>query len=113
MIRQPDFITKEIYLQAVAEVKKKKPELDVSKARFEVFEEGLCVQCMHIGPYDNEPATLAGMDRYIESNGLVSDHSAILPDGHIRRHHEIYLADPRKVNPATMKTILCLPVRYQ
>lgn len=113
MIRQPDFITEEIFDQAVEEVKKKKPELDVSKAGFEVFEEGLCVQCMHIGPFDAEPATLARMDRYIESSGLVGDYSTVLPDGHIRRHHEIYLADPRKANIATMKTILRLPVRYQ
>lgn len=111
MIRQPDFITQDIFLQAQCEVSKKKPELDVSKARFEIFEEGLCVQCMHIGPYDNEPATIEKIDRFISNNELAYDIGNNLPDGNIRRHHEIYLSDPRKANPITMKTILRHPVK--
>jgi hypothetical protein len=113
MIRQPDFITKELFLIAQAEVIKKKPELDVDKARFELLEEGLCVQCMHIGSYDAEPATIKKIEHYIEANGLIVDFQAKLSDGSIRRHHEIYLSDPRKTVPAKMKTILRHPVRYQ
>lgn len=111
MIRQPDFITNDLFLLAKEELIKKKPELDVSKARFETFEEGLCVQCMHIGPYDEEPATVAKIDRYVKENGLTNDISTTLPDGHIRRHHEIYLGDPRKAKPENLKTILRHPVR--
>ncbi len=113
MIRQPDFITKEIFLQAQEEVKKKKPDLDVSQASFVVLEEGLCVQCMHIGPYDAEPATLAKMEQFIKAKGLIIDIGTQQPDGSIRRHHEIYLADPRKADMAKMKTILRHPIRYQ
>jgi hypothetical protein len=110
MIRQPDFITREIFEKAKDEVKKKKPQLDVTKARLETFEEGLCVQCMHIGPYDKEPATVAKIYAFVESHGMKNGISTQLPDGSIRRHHEIYLADPRKSNPATMKTVLRHPV---
>ncbi len=111
VIRQPDFITGNIFLQAKDEVRKKKPELDVSKARFEEFEEGLCVQCMHIGPYDMEPATIAKINDFITEKGFTHDISGLTPDGHIRRHHEIYLSDPRKANPVKMKTILRHPVK--
>lgn len=111
MIRQPDFITKGIFLQAIEEVKRKKPELNVSKARFMTFKEGLCVQCMHIGPFDTEPATIAKMDAFVEENGFSCDIGTALPDGQIRRHHELYMSDARKTDPAVMKTILRLPVR--
>lgn len=110
MIRQPNFITREIFMKAQEEAKKKKPQLDVMLARLETFEEGLCVQCMHIGPYDTEPSTIANIDAFIQSNGMKNDFGTVLPDGRIRRHHEIYLSDPRKANPATMKTILRHPV---
>lgn len=111
MIRQPDFITKEVFLQAQEVVKKKKTTLDVTKARFETFAEGLCVQCMHIGPYDTEPTTIAKIESFIKGNCLYNDIGTELSDGHIRRHHEIYLADPRKASPETMKTILRHPVK--
>ena len=111
MIRQPDFITEEIFIKAKEEASKKKPNLEVSNARFVTFEEGLCVQCMHIGPYDAEPATIAKMETFIEENGFSYDIGSIQQDGSIRRHHEIYLNDPRKVNPANMKTILRHPVK--
>lgn len=111
MIRQPDFITEEIFIQTKEEARKKKPNLEVSNARFVTFEEGLCVQCMHIGPYDAEPATIAKIDAFIKENGFSYDIGSIQPDGSIRRHHEIYLNDPRKVNPANMKTILRHPVK--
>ena len=110
MIRQPDFVTPELLEEAKKAVQKKKPLLDVSKARLERFEEGCCVQCMHLGPYDAEPATLEKMERYVNSNNLKNAIGSRTPDNKIRRHHEIYLSDPRKANPATMKTILRHPV---
>ncbi len=111
MIRQPEFITLEVFLKAQEEVKKKKPELDITKARFVTFEEGLCVHCMHIGPFDTEAATVAKMDEFIKENHLLHDIGAVLPDSQIRRHHEIYMSDFRKANPATMKTIIRHPVK--
>lgn len=110
MIRQPDQITKEIFEQAKLLVTKKKPNLDVAKARFEIFEEGLCIQCMHIGPFATEPSTIDTMDHYAEENGLRYAIGTIDSDGRIRRHHEIYLSDPRKTAPERMKTILRHPV---
>jgi hypothetical protein len=111
VIRQPDFITPAIFQEAQAEVKKKKPVLEVEKARLETFTEGLCVQCMHIGPYDSEAVTVDKMETYIKENNLINDFSPVQQEGRHRRHHEIYLSDPRKVNPATMRTILRHPVR--
>jgi hypothetical protein len=111
MIRQPDFITEEIFAQAKAAVQKKKPDLDITKARLETFTEGLCVHAMHIGTYDEEPATIAKIDSFIKGNDLIYDIGTELPDGRTRRHHEIYLSDPRKANPTTMQTILRHPVR--
>jgi hypothetical protein len=113
MIRQPDFITPEVFLQAKEAVKKKKPDLDVTKARLETFTEGLCVQCMHIGPYDREPVTIAKIDAFIQNNGLKYDIGTLLPNGIIRRHHEIYLGDPRKIAPEKRKTVLRHPVSRQ
>ena len=111
MIRQPEFVTEEIFAQAKAEVIKKKPNLDVTKARLETMEEGLCVQCMHIGSYATEEDTIAKIDAFIRDNGLVNDFESELPEGRTRRHHELYLSDPRKANPVTMQTILRHPVR--
>ncbi|HHV11385.1 MAG TPA: transcriptional regulator [Clostridiales bacterium] len=110
MIRQPDFVTPAAFEAAKEAVQKKKPELDVTKARLERFEEGLCVQCMHIGPYDAEPATMEKMEIYVQDNNLIYDIGNPSPDNKIRRHHEIYLSDPRKANPATMRTVLRHPV---
>lgn len=112
MIRQPDFITEAVFVQALAEVNRKKPELDLSKARFQTFEEGLCVQCMHIGSFDNESGTVCKMEQFIKDNGLANAIGTLLPNGLVRRHHEIYLSDFRKANPATMKTIVRHPVCY-
>ena len=111
MIRQPEFVTKEIFDFACNEVKKKKPNLDVSKARFEVFNEGLCVQCMHIGPFDEEYKTTEKIDKYIKENNLMNDICGVNEDGKIRRHHEIYLSDIRRVNVEKMKTVIRHPVR--
>ena len=101
LIRQPDFVTTEIFEAA----KSKKPDLDTSKARLVKITEGLCVQAMHIGPYDDEPATIAAIERYALENGYVIDISDA------RRHHEIYLSDPRKTAPEKLKTVIRHPVR--
>lgn len=110
MIRQPEFVTHEVFEWAIEQLKRKKPHLETSKARLETFEEGLCVQMMHIGPFDDEPKTVAIMDQYMKENNLRDAIEDVLPDGKIRRHHEIYMGDPRKVAPEKMKTVLRHPV---
>lgn len=105
MIRQPDFVTEEIFRSAVEALNRKKPNLDTSKARLERFEEGLCVQVMHIGSYDSEAETVAALDQYAAGNGYVVDINEK------RRHHEIYLSDPRKTEPEKLKTVIRHPVR--
>ena len=104
MIRLPEFVNKEIFTWACEEAARKK-KINTEKAYFFKFSEGLSVQCLHIGPFDNEPKTLALMDKFINENKLIKD----LNDK--RRHHEIYLSDPRKVDPAKMKTVLRVPVK--
>lgn len=104
MIRQPDFVDHEVFQWAVRELTRKKPELAAEKARFEAFEEGLCVQIMHIGPYSAEPETMEKIEAFLKENGLRNRFSS---GG---KHHEIYLSDPRKSKPETMKTVLRHPV---
>jgi len=103
LIRQPEFVTAEIFEWAVERTEKKKPELDFSKARFEHFNEGLCVQMMHIGSYDDEPATIEKMKAFMVQSGLVD------MTGTDRKHHEIYLSNPNKTKPEKMKTVIRLP----
>lgn len=105
MIRQPEFVTEVVFADALTIVTKKKPHLDLSKTRFVTFTEGFCVQCMHTGSFDDEPATLEKMKVFMGENGLECDLSDT------RRHHEIYLSDPRKVDTLKMKTVLRYPVR--
>ncbi len=104
VIRLPDFVKKEDFEWAAEEVRKKKG-LDTSKAEFLTVSEGLCVQIMHIGPYDDEPASIQKMDDYIKEQGYVND----LTD--TRRHHEIYLSDARKVQPERWRTVIRHPIR--
>lgn len=104
VIRLPDFITKKDFDWAVETATEKK-KLDCSKAEFLTVDEGLCVQIMHIGPFDNEPETVAAMDRYVAENGYEND----LSDS--RLHHEIYLSDARKVAPEKWKTVIRHPIR--
>lgn len=104
MIRVPDFVTKADFDWAVAQAAEKK-KLDFLKVEFITVEEGLCVQCMHMGSYDDEPATVALMDSYAESMGYKID---INPQ---RQHHEIYLSDPRKTAPEKLKTVIRHPVK--
>jgi hypothetical protein len=105
MIRQPAFVTPEVFEFAKTTLAKKKPGIDLSKARLMKFTEGLCVQVMHIGSYDDEPATIAAMEQYAVDNGYAIDINDT------RRHHEIYLSDPRKVAPEKLKTVIRHPVR--
>lgn len=102
MIRQPEFVTQEIFEWACDELKKKK-QLDISKIKFIEFEEGLCVQTMHIGSYDNEPQTLKNIDEFIKQNNLKKDIGK-------RKHHEIYLSDPRRTIEKKLKTVIRIPV---
>ena len=85
--------------------KPKKKKMDCSGAEFLSIDEGLCVQIMHIGAFDDEPATVAMMDKYLEENGYVNDFTDE------RRHHEIYLSDPRKVAPEKCKTVIRHPIK--
>ncbi len=103
-IRLPDFVTPADFAWAVEEAARKK-KLDCSGAEFLTLEEGLCVQMMHNGPYDSEPASLAVMDAYLAENGYENDLSDT------RLHHEIYLSDPRRTAPEKGKTVLRHPIR--
>lgn len=104
VIRLPDFITpKDVDWARTTATRKKK--LDCSRVEFLPTEEGLCVQMMHIGPYDDEPATVARMDQYLADNGYVNDFSST------RLHHEIYLSDVRKVAPEKWKTVIRHPIK--
>jgi hypothetical protein len=105
IIRQPDFVTEEVFEANKTALAKKKPNLDTSKARLIKFTEGLCVQVMHIGSYDDEPATIAAMEQYAVDNGYIIDFTDS------RRHHEIYLSDPRKVAPEKLKTVIRHPIK--
>jgi hypothetical protein len=104
VIRLPDFVTKDDFDWAIEEAARKKKE-DFSKVEFLQVDEGLCVQCMHIGSYDDEPATVDQMHRYMEEQGYALDINDT------RRHHEIYLSDARKVAPEKLKTVIRHPIR--
>lgn len=105
MLRQPDFVTAKVFLAAKEKLAKKKPGLDLTLARLETYAEGLCVQAMHLGPYDAEPETVRLMERYREQRGFQPDFTGK------RRHHEIYLSSPQKTAPEKMKTILRHPIK--
>lgn len=104
VIRLPDFVTIDDFNWAVAEATRKK-HMDFSKAAFLTYDEGLCVQCMHIGSYDAEPATVSMMHAYMEQQGYALDITGE------RRHHEIYLSDARKVAMEKRKTVIRHPIR--
>ena len=104
LIRLPEFATQEVFEWAVQEAARKKQQ-DFSAVKFFRWQEGLCVQCMHLGPYDDEPATVAAMDAYAVHQGYETDF------GQERFHHEIYLSDPRRCKPERMKTVIRHPIR--
>ncbi|MDE5820081.1 MAG: GyrI-like domain-containing protein [Lachnospiraceae bacterium] len=104
VIRLPDFVKKEDFDWAVKEAERKK-KTDFSKVEFMSYHEGLCVQCMHIGAYDDEPKTVRLMHDFMEEQGYELDITES------RYHHEIYLSDARKVAPERLKTVLRHPIR--
>lgn len=104
VIRLPDFVTREVFDWAVQEATKKK-KIDCSTAEYLQVDEGLCVQCLHVGSYDDEPATVEAMDAFACEQGYVIDLSQD------RRHHEVYLSDARKVAPEKLKTIIRHPIK--
>lgn len=106
MIRQPDFVTEDVFHWACEEFAVKKPGLDVGKAVFKNLEEGLCVQMMHFGPFADEPLSVEQMHEFMTEKGLAD------MTGTERKHHEIYLSDPRKTEPNKLKTVLRHPVGY-
>ncbi|MDO5156553.1 MAG: GyrI-like domain-containing protein [Eubacteriales bacterium] len=104
VIRLPEFVKQEDFQWAVKTASNKK-KIDCSVAEFMTIEEGLCVQMMHLGEFDNEPVTVAAMDAYLVDNGYENDFSDE------RLHHEIYLSDARKVAPEKWKTVIRHPIR--
>ena len=104
MIRLPEFVTKEEFNWAVWEAEEKK-QTDFSPAEFFTYHEGLCVQCMHVGSYDEEPATLRKMEDFLSECGYQPDFSGE------RLHHEIYLSDPRRTAPEKLKTVIRQPIK--
>ena len=104
MIRLPDFVTKEDFNWAIEEATKKK-KTDFSKVEFLNYDEGVCVQCMHLGSYDEEPKTVNLMDSYATENGYELDICET------RYHHEIYLSDPRKCKIENLKTVIRHPIK--
>lgn len=111
LIRQPEFVTKEVFDWACEEVRKKK-KLETKKAEFGEIKEGLCVQMMHIGSYNDEPKTLEEMEEYRQMNHLKND-IGNNENGFVRRHHEIYLSDPRRTKPENLRTVIRIPVKKE
>lgn len=104
VIRLPDFVT-QVDLAWAIDTAAKKKKTDLSRVELFSYEEGLCVQCMHVGPFDEEPATVAAMHEYMEAQGYALDITQR------RLHHEIYLSDARKVTPEKLKTVIRHPIR--
>ena len=104
IIRLPDFVTKADFDWAITEAARKKKQ-DFSRVEFLTYDEGLCVQCMHIGSYDDEPATVELMHKFAEDNGYKLDIT------NTRYHHEIYLSDPRKCDVSKLKTVIRHPIK--
>ena len=104
MIRLPEFVTRDEFEWAIAEAEAKK-KTDFSKVEFFPYDEGLCVQCMHLGAYDDEPATIEAMDTFARAQGYQPDM------GGQRFHHEIYLSDARRCKPENLKTVIRHPVK--
>ena len=106
MIRLPEFIAEKDFLWAVETAKNKTP-LDYSKIKFFSYNEGLCVQSLHKGSYENEGDTIENLIAYAKENGFEIDEESG------RYHHEIYLSDPRKSKPENLKTVIRLPIKEQ
>lgn len=104
MIRQPEFVTEEVFADAKIGLHKKKPELDLSIARLVDWKEGLCAQVMHHGIFDDEAPTVRTLEAFIQENGFQTDMTGD------RKHHEIYLSDPRKTAPEKLRTVIRHPI---
>ena len=104
MIRLPEFVTREEFDWAIREATEKKKQ-DFSKVQFFTYDEGTCVQCMHIGSYDEEPETIRLMQEYVKEQGYEEDFSDS------RLHHEIYLSDPRRAAPEKLRTVVRHPLK--
>ena len=102
MILQPELVTKELFIQALAQMRKKKGDQPAfARLRLELFEEGRCMQIMHVGPYDTEPVTVAMMDAFAQENSYVKR----------GKHHEIYMGNPLRGDPSKLKTLLRHPIQ--
>lgn len=104
MIRLPDFVHREDFAWAVEEAERKK-NMDFSKVEYFTYDEGLCVQCMHVGAYDDEPDTILSMENFAKEKGYEID---ITPE---RYHHEIYLSNPRRCDVSRLKTVVRHPIK--
>lgn len=104
LIRLPDFVTHTDFDWAIGEATKKK-KADFSRVEFLTYDEGICVQCMHLGSYDDEPQTVALMHEFMQENGYILDINKS------RYHHEIYLSDPRKCTSDKLKTVIRHPIK--
>lgn len=104
LIRQPDFVTEEVFAWAKERLSRKKPKIDLGRACLLRWREGLCAHVVHMGPYDDEPATIDRLEAFAAAAGYRPDHSAA------RRHHEIYLSDPRRTAPQRLRTVVRMPV---
>lgn len=107
MIRQPDFVTPQVFEKAKERLLKKKPDTDFTNTRLAVYEEGLCCQVMHTGPFDEEAASIEKLEAYIREAGYETDITEV------RQHHEIYLSDFRRTAPERMKTVIRHPVKVK
>jgi len=105
MIMQPQFVNEKVFEWAMTEVRRKKPEVDINDAQLFTFNEGLCVQILHVGPYKDEDRSIIKLYTFMEENGYLLDINET------RQHHEIYISDPSKAAPDKLKTILRLPVK--
>jgi hypothetical protein len=104
MIRQPDFVTEQVLLAAKTKLASKNLSIDISMARLKIFEEGLCAQIMHTGPYDDQAPTLTKLEDFIKTNGYITQMSGL------RQHHEIYLSNPHETPAKELKTIIRHPI---
>lgn len=104
MIRQPEFVTEEVFEKAKLILSKKKPELNLNRVKFNKWKEGLCAQVMHKGSYDNEPDTIKKLNEFVIVSGYKEDINES------RKHHEIYLSDPRKCKSENLKTVIRHPI---
>ena len=105
LMRQPDFVTPEVFAWALETCRTKRKRTDLCEIELQTIEEGPCVQCLHAGTYETEHETIARMHEFMRRQGLQDD------SGAVRKHHEIYLSDPRRSAPEKWKTLLRLPVR--